>query len=382
MEIFAEEKQRLYAYESLKTFVFSLIGLFIPIFVIKSGYSLYHALGYIMTTSVISIAATPYLSKLNRDHGLKHSLAASYILIIPAFLILQSLDPSYFLILSAGVLYSLGKTVHNLAMNIEFTEDTEEESREKDSSYLFSVTGLARGIGPAVGGFLLASFGMTVLSSVALVGVLLSVLPLINGVENRTSEMFSLGFQQIQDQLELLPIHFARGIQGAAAVSIFALFMFTEVGGSINAGWARSLDNIGFVIAALAAGRIGSRRGLRNILVIGSLGSAIVYFSRALIVSPLQAFLVSIAGGITFQLYQVPLYSGLSDEAEKKGEVQLYGMRKVFTGIGSGLTALVALLVVRFYDPLTAFQFTFALGGLSCLLTMYYGLQLPNTSVD
>lgn len=380
MELFSKEKQRLYAYESFKTFVFSLIGLFIPIYVVKSGFSIYHAFGYILITSVASTVLTPLLSRVNRDYGLKHSLAASYILMIPAFLALQTLNPSYYLIMAAGILYSLGATVHNLAMNIEFTEDTEEDSREKDSSYLFSVKGLARAAGPAIGGTVIAAYGMEALASLALGGVVLSIVPLLGGVENRTSKKFSLGFHEAKSQTGLLPIYLARGVQGASAVSLFALFMFTEVGGSVNAGWARSLDNIGFVIAALAAGRISTSGGLRKILIFGSLGSAIVYLSRAFIVTPVQAFVISIAGGITFQLYQVPLYSGISDKAEETDEVQLYGMRKVFTSLGSIFTVGTAILTAYMTDTVTAFQIIFVLAGLSCLVTMYYGLQLPNTS--
>ncbi len=380
MDLLNREKNRLYAYETFKTFVFGLIGLFIPIYVVKSGYSIYHAFGYIIATSIISAALTPLLSTLNRNYGLKHSLAASYLLVLPALLILQTVAPAYTVIILAGILYSLGKTVHNLAMNIEFTEDTDEASREKESSYLFSFRGLARAAGPAVGGTVLAASGMGSLSALALAGVVLSLLPLLGGVENRTSRKFSFDPGQIREQEELIPIYLARGVQGAAAVSIFALFMFTEVGGSVNAGWARSLDNIGFVIAALAAGRVSTSRGLRKILVAGSLGSAAAYLFRAFITTPIQAFAVSVLGGITFQLYQIPLYSGISDKAEETSEVQLYGMRKVFTSTGSAATVFITALISQAVSTGLAFRSAFLLGGLSCLITMYYGLRLPNTS--
>lgn len=77
------EIDNLFLYELLKNFALSLIGVFIPVYIVSQGLGLLPAALFIATSGIIGLTLSYPVSLLISRIGFKHALIASYIFLIP-----------------------------------------------------------------------------------------------------------------------------------------------------------------------------------------------------------------------------------------------------------------------------------------------------------
>lgn len=361
------ELDNLLIYELLKNFGISLIGVFIPIYILSEGRGLYEASLFIVISGIAGVALSYPISKIISRIGFKHALIGSYFFLIPGILAIRTFELSILTISASSLLYNIGRITHNIGLNSEFAVDSEEESRSKDSGKMLSFPSISRIIAPLTGGIIFAGFGFTSLMFITVFILLLSVLPLIFSKEHRDPMEYDIKKLFEEEYLKTVPLFIIRGIQAVTAVAIFGMFIYLVVGGSIDVGGARALDSLGFVLTGLLVGKYTGKIRKEKFVTAGCIGAAIIMFLRGFITAPIQAFFISFAGGIFFQIYHVPIYSSFADKAEDTEILEFYTLRKIFVSLGNILVVLTLTTFYLLYDLQTGFKATFFLGGLSTL---------------
>jgi predicted MFS family arabinose efflux permease len=354
-------------YEFLKNLAFSLIGIFIPVYIVSEGFGLLPAALFIVISGVSGMFLSYPISKLISRFGFKHSLVASYFFLLPGLAVIRGLELSVAVIVVSSILYNIGRLIHNISMNSEFAVDSEEENRSDDSGKMLSLPSLSRILGPLLGGIIFAGLGFNelLMSTIAILG--LTAVPLLLSREHRDPMEYDITTLMGKESLKNIPLFTARGIQAVTAVDIFALFVFMVIGGSVDVGAARALDSLGFVATGLIVGRYASRDN-RNLLVgIGCLGAAAAFFFRPFLQTSFQVFILSFISGIFFQIYHVPVYSRFANEAEDTDILEFYTLRKVFVSLGNILTTSMLVIFSILFDLRTGFAASFILGGLATL---------------
>lgn len=359
----------IYIYELLKNFSLTLIGVFIPIYILSEGFSLYHASLYIVLSGVTGIVLSYPVSRIISRIGFKHGLALSYLFIIPGLVVIQELTLSLTVIVISSVLYNTGRVLHNICLNSEFAVDSDENSRGKDSSRMLSLPSISRVIAPILGGAVFASLGFHVLLSIAIFVLILSVIPLMASKDHRDPMNYNFRSILEQEYLTAIPLFVIRGVQAVSAVSVFGLFIYFVVGGALDVGWARTLDSLGFVLTGLASGKLVKKYGELPVIAFGTVGASMIHVVRGFIGTPFQVFAVSFMGGIFFQIYHVPIYSEFADRAESEDVLEFYTLRKIFVSVGNILTIGTLTTSYMFFGAETAFKTTFILAAV-CTLAM------------
>lgn len=369
------ELDEILVYEFLKNFALSLIGIFIPVYIVSQGFSLYHAGLFIVISGFLGTIGSYPIAKIISKIGFKHSLAASFLFLIPGLLIIQSLEISLAVIVVSSVLYNIGRLFHNIGLNSEFAVDSDSEKRSEDSGKMLSLPSISRVIAPLIGGIVFAAVGFQTLAMIAIGILLLSIIPLMTTEDHR--DPMDYNFSQIlkDEYRDNVPIFVIRGIQAVTAVQIFGLFVFYLIGGSFDVGGARALDSLGFVITGLLIGRMVADRGGDLFVKIGCTGAAAAHFLRAFLYTPIQVFTVSLLGGIFFQIYHVPLYSRFADEAEKEEVLEFYTLRKIFVSAGNILTVSAMFIFYSLYGLRAGFTASFVLAGLSSLAMIFFYMR-------
>lgn len=360
-------------YEFLKNLGTSIIGVFIPIYILSQGLSIYHAGLFIIVSGFTSLLFSYPVSKIIAKKGFKHGMAASYLLLLPGLISIQVFELSIALIVVAGFLYHLGRVIHNISINAEFAVDSREETRGKDSGKMLSLPNISRIIGPLLGGVVFASLGFQTLLLISILLLALSVLPLMMTKDHRDPMEYDIKDLAEYDMREVLPVFVSRGVDAVSSVDIFALFIFVIVGGTVDVGWARSLDSLGFVLTGFVTGMLIQRYGSRKILITGALANGVLNMSRGFITTPTQAFTVSFLAGIMFQIYHVPLYSRFADLAEESDVLEFYSLRKMFVGIGNILVVTTLFTFDYLYSLEAGFKAVFILGGLAMIVIAVRG---------
>lgn len=225
------------------------------------------------------------------------------------------------------------------AMVVEFVENREHLGNAIAlNSSLFN---LARLVGPAIGGFVIAGFGggmfgvgmCFLIDGVSYLGVLAALLmmrlrahPARPAKKHPWHELregfgYALGFAPIRALLMLVAAVSAIGFSHAVLTPVFARDVFH--GDARTLGWLMSSSGVGAVIAALYLGGRKSVRGLGNVITIGGaiLGLALAGFglSRWLPLSMLCSLLAGM-GGVLLMASANTLVQTLVDD-DKRGRV-------------------------------------------------------------
>lgn len=365
------EINEIYVYELLRNFGLSLIGLFLPIYILSEGFSIYHAGLFIAVSGFTSVFFSYPVSKVIARKGFKHGLAASYLLIVPALVAIRMFELSLALIVVSSFLYNLGRITHNICLNSEFAVDSRSKSRGTDSSMMLSLPSLSRVIAPVLGGIVFASLGFQTLLAISIGVLLVSIIPLMLTEDHRDPLEYDFWSFMQKDFNNVLPIFVSRGIDAVVAATMFGVFVYTVIGGTVDVGWARAMDSLGFAATGLITGKLMQKYGDRKPLIFGALGNALVYILRLFVSVPFQAFAVSFLGGIFFQIYHVPLYSRFADMAEDSDVLEFYTLRKMFVGVGNLVVVATLLGTTYLYDLEAGFNATFVVGALGMVLMAY-----------
>lgn len=369
------ELDELYIYELLKNFGTSIIGVFIPIYVLTQGLTIYHAGLFILTSAFVSILFSYLISKVVAEKGFKHGLAASYLFILPGLVMIQQLELSIATIVFSGIFYNIGRVTHNISINAEFAVDSNEDSRGSDSGKMLSLPSISRIVAPLLGGTVFATLGFTALMAISVTCLFLSIIPLMVTSDHRDPMKYEFRNLAEYDLKQVLPVFVSRGVDAVSSVDIFAIFMFLSIGGTVDVGWVNALDSLGFVLTGFLTGAIIQRYGEKKPLIVGAIGNGILNFSRGFIWTPFQAFLLSFLAGIMFQIYHVPLYSHFADMAEDSDVLEFYALRKMFVGVGNALVVGTLLTGTYLFGADIGFKAVFALGGLSMLIIAARGIN-------
>ncbi|MFB6213612.1 MAG: MFS transporter [Candidatus Nanohaloarchaea archaeon] len=354
-------------YEFLKNSAISLIGVFIPVYILSQGHGLGLAALFIGVSGLTGVLLSLPVSRVIHSKGLRSSLFASYIFLVPGLLLVRSFELSLLVVVTSGLLYGIGNLFHWIGLDAAFAADSDGDRRSMASGKILSLPKVSRILGPLAGGVVFASLGFAVLVSVSVVLLLLSGVPLL-WVNRGTGKSYRFGEILSREKRRMVPVFVIRGVQAASSVGVFGMFVFLLVGGALDVGAANALGSLGFVLTGLLAGKADSN-GERNLLVsAGGLGAAAMYVARGLVVTPFQAFAVSFISGIFFQVYHVPVYARFADEAEMYGSLAFNTLKRICFSLGTLVTILLLLCSRYFFSLRSSFIAVFLAASVGSLL--------------
>lgn len=363
---------QIYAYEMMQKFAFSLIGIFIPVYIASNGFALQSVFLYLaaMTSSylVFSIPVSYIISRI----GFKHSLVLSYLFYLPAFIGLRAVPLSTALIVGAGAFLGVGKAFHWISLNAEFAIDSEEDSRGKASGRLLGLPRLSRALAPFLGGVVMTVYGFPALVSVAILFVFLSALPLLASKDHRDPLEYGLRSLLNRKHAVFASLFTIRGMTIATGKYIFPLFVFYIVGSTVDVGSVQSLASLGSVFFTLFVGRISDRVERRHMIAVGAVASGVLFAVRGSVNVPVEAFIVSFVSGLMFMLYYVPLFSGLADQAEEEDILEFYAFREFFLATGRLLVYGLVVFVALSSSTAAGFKAAFYVTGAATLLLPFF----------
>jgi hypothetical protein len=276
------------------------------------------------------------------------------------------------LVMASGVLLALGKAFHWIALHSEFATDSSEDHRGKDSGRILGLPRISKAIAPFAGGVIMASLGFGGLVTVTVVFLALSALPLMASKDHRDPEPYSLSAIRSVKHLKYGALFYLRGLGIAAGYYLFPLFVALVVsgkaGGEVNAGLVSSLANVGMAGFTILLGSKADKVDTKKMIFAGAVLSGLLFVARGLVITPNQAFLVSLAAGPAFMMYYVPIYSELANAAEDEDVLEFYAFREVVLGVSRvmlyGFTAFAFLT----WGIEAAFRYTFYITGVATAL--------------
>ncbi|HEY2574221.1 MAG TPA: MFS transporter [Verrucomicrobiaceae bacterium] len=310
---------------------------------------------------------------------------------LAAFALTGTIGVPHLVVLSLfqGVISAFDLPVRQ-AMVVEFVENREHLGNAIAlNSSLFN---LARLVGPAIGGFVIAAFGggefgvgmCYLIDGASYLSVLVALLMMQMSQRPRSAAKkhpwhdlregfsYALGFAPIRALIILVAAISAIGFSYTVLTPVFARDVFR--GDAQTLGWLMSSSGVGAVLAALYLGNRPSVRGLGNVITRGGmlLGVAIMGFSmsRWLPVSML-CLLMAGMGGVLLMASANTLIQSMVDD-DKRGRVM-----SLFTTAFTSTAPLGNLLAGAVAGKIGS-GITLTVSGMICIcIVMIFHRALP-----
>lgn len=343
---FRNQLNELYLSMALRSFAFSLVGIFVPIYLLTKGYSLQSVFWFLCLFHAIHACCAFFAARLAMRIGF--SLAA--LLSIPCFicfyLLLYTIDayhwPLWLLVIPSGV----GNPLFWMAYHIDFLSCSVSDRRGEEVSSMKIVSSAATALAPAVGAFFITATSFNVLLVIVMVIFLLSAVPLFfSRVQTYTGTIsFSSLFsgQKIRDAFAFLVHGFDQGIG-----DLWPLFLFVVIEQTYKfIGVATSVSLVASFVTIFFIGRLSNHHA-RTALRTGALGTSLLWIARILWVkTPFAVYSTNAFGGILGNMVTIPFTVVVYEKTEARRQCQpLIAFESLFHLGHTVLFALMALVV-------------------------------------
>jgi MFS family permease len=318
----------------LHVFSRSMIAVFIPIFLLKLGYSISQVLIFYIIYNIIDLPLNFFAKWTIEKIGARKVIILGTIFSVFFFITLYNLGPNSWalIILLAlfGALYDTFYWVGHIYLFMKCNKNT--KSVTKDTSILYIVKKIAGFIAPIIGAGILIFFEKNVLIIISVTILILSSLPLfrINNIKDRPNRKITFfKFFKNWNGIKEYLIHSVASFHWVSEGIIWPIFIYT-VFKSIEA--VAIIPVIASITAIILAYFSEKFTKINRSLVI-SLGAfliAITWIARVFITSEIFYFASVLLVGLFVVLYTLPLDSSLYEKGEKKSSLAASTYRNFF----------------------------------------------------
>jgi len=359
---------------AVRAFAISLIGIFVPIYLFKMGFSLHYIfLFYAIASAVFS--STVFLSaKLSTKIGIKHGILISMPFLIAYYLLLRSItiNSLNWLFFLTPIIAGIHSSLFWVNFHIDFAAFSSKKIRAEQISGSKIFSALLSALGPIAGAFFISYIGFHFLFVLVSALLLISIIPLFKSEEAYIHKSFS--FKQTIKIIKKIGITGLSGFIGYGAILCaslaWILFMFLILKSYLGVGLLMSAVLLVGIVSTFFVGKLADKYGKGQILKIGSMLSAIGWFFVFFVNTVFEVFGINIFFGVTSAASAGgSAFDAFNYDMAKKGHIpEIIAIREVTLNGSEALLLFLLFFVGTFH---TAFIF----GALGSFLILLFSFQ-------
>ncbi|MBW3015007.1 MFS transporter [Candidatus Woesearchaeota archaeon] len=356
----------MYVNNALRTFAVSLIGIFIPIFLLKKGFFLNQIIIYFIVMFLSMGLFAIMAGILAEKFGLKHIIFISTPMSIIFFLILFYIDRIPSLLNLLAVYEGILSALYWIPFNSLFAKYSSKKRRGEQTGYLLSIPKLTAIAAPTIGGVIIVFSGYNALFIAIAILLAISVVPLFYSNDVKPHIKFS--FEKILFKKNLKET-FAFMFDGQRYViltiiwPIFIYFLSTDI---LSLGLAGTATTLGAVIFPIVIGKLTKKISLKSILKIGGITSFVVWIYALFPRNISYILVLTLLMSIFSIMIELPFITIIFEKASRKHTTEYMVYRSICLNIGR-----VAILTIL-YVTLNKFIVGFSLTSLTSLFYIFF----------
>ncbi|MCD6398999.1 MAG: MFS transporter [Candidatus Aenigmarchaeota archaeon] len=360
----SKEMKEIYLNRLLQSFSLSLIGMFVPIHLMRIGYSLNQAILYLIMLYGGMMIFIPFASKISSKIGIKHTIAITFPAWLLYFYLLFSLKFPSPLFLLIGAIYGFANVVYWVPLNSDFSRNSHKMRLGTEFGILKAIPLLVGAFAPMIGAVVITFFGFDNLIAVVCILLGVSLIPLFLTGDYKFNFGYSLKKMFDKKHLIFFKDFFMKGILFASNV-IWPIYVFVSFGskGVIDVGLAATLGALGSMFFTLIIGRMSDKYSKMKLLKIGGLSNFFIWILAIVFVSPLSIMILSFIKGFLFVLIDLPMFVIACEQTNNRNNVEFMAFRE----FGLCLGRLSLLLIILFVALEIRFFVVFLLAALASL---------------
>jgi len=303
------ELNEIFAVMSLRSFVTSMIGIFVPIYMYALGFSLadiflMHIFMF-STEFVFEYVSAYAISKF----GPKHAIALSFPFLIAHLWMLSSIKIYGWPLWLIGVIGGISLALYWQGYHYDFSRSKKKTTTTRDVSRLYIILAILAAISPFIGGTIATYFGFEALYAFAFILLIGAAMPLFWFKEKHSKRPFNLSKVDLFKISRDIISYGGSGVEGSVALIILPIFIFIVVGTYQKVGLVTSAALVLSIGVTYLVGKKVDNRNRHNYIKTGSILSGLVYVLVIFVDSFVQIISLNFARTLVSALRSAPYMS-------------------------------------------------------------------------
>ncbi len=230
-KLFYDPMSKIYIYQALLTFAKSMVGIFVPVYLYKLGYSLIEVILYLVGNSVVYLLLIPFSLNLINKIGFKRMILLStpiYIIYLSSLYYINYSNIFYFI-----SIFLLGTYLSFFwpAMHSEIALNLSKKHRGSQLGTLQIIMTLVGTIAPFIGGYFLENLSYWYLLLLASFLIFLGTIPLLLSEDIKLNK-YSISFKEyiallvLKKNINSKIAFSSEGLESILNVAIWPIFVF------------------------------------------------------------------------------------------------------------------------------------------------------------
>lgn len=360
------ELNELYISVAIRHFGMSMIGVFVPMYLLQQGFTLQQVFLFVITYAIVHVLLVIPTSHLSSRIGLKHAIFLSTPFLVIFYLLLYSMPQFGWSLYLVAAVYGITKTLFWTSYHLDFSRFSTKKQRGTQIGIVKIIDAVVRTAGPIIGGVMITFIGFKALFATVSVVILASAIPLFFSKD--IHEKMPVSYAKIfkgrswRDVATL----FGFGSQVGLMVLIWPLFIFSILGEEYTKiGLVTSLSLLTSIIAMIFVSKFSNQHA-KILLRFGSIFQTGMWWVRGLVKTVTQLFVTDGVFGIARPLVYIPFTVRCYDRANQGDRVSYIIFREILINAFFAFFLLVVLLTSM------SLQQAIFVGGAAILLFSLY----------
>lgn len=373
------EVNKLHLSFMLMTLGTSLVGIFIPVYLLSLDYSVLQVAVFYLAFQTLAWCADMTSGFLTARFGPKHIMRLSMIFRIFALIALYKLsDYDWLFFVLPALLAALG--MHTVAYFTEFSKlaevkpDSQTSDEEgKQLGRAFTASRIASASGPLIGGLIITYFSIKVNLIIAIATVFIAAL-ILNGHEpvktHQKTKLRLLDMQTVKPDLWGAAGMSLGFIAGGVFYGIFLVEFVLDANNQYSLlGLIATVSFVISVSASLVVGKLADKGYGWRLVKASTFLASIVDISRAFFLTPMGTGVVNAPGASVAVGIRIPLFKAMYKSVNRLEGFRISYFMKLFSLIGFLRIMFWVIFIALYYlvELKLAMQIMFVISGLSGL---------------
>ena len=358
--------QELYSNLALRTFAYSCVSFFVPIYLLFFlGLSFEAvALFFVVFFGVMALFS-PVALILSQRIGLKNVVVVSMPFSILFFVMLYRMgDGLSFPLWLAALVGGVGEALYFTALNIDFALNTKKEYRGYNIGVLDSFFKSSALFGPVFGAGVIVYFGFELLFGLMILVLMICLIPALQVRVRR--EEFRVRFSRIfgLKNVRYMFAFFAYGVVSAAEWFLWPVFVFALFGDVWGVALAVALVALGSAVFAGFFRFALLRYSASAFLKVGALVYAVTWVLRVNSSLAVDVYALSFLAGLVIVIVHIPFFSDTIERARERGVAEFICFREIAVCLGR--VAFFGGVLFALAQGFSVYAFGFAVAAVAC----------------
>ncbi len=337
--------RRVYTAHTLNNIATSIIGVYIPAYLLTLGYPLSRVILFFVINHVVGLIFGFFIFvPLVQKWGLLNTFKLYYplqilSLILLSFLKTHPFPPEYIAIVNGIAVFA-----YWIPMNIFLVKYSDTEKMGSSVSKFFALPSLFGIFGPLLGALLIPLVGFWPVFVLTVIGLLISFTPLapLHDEEMKVSLHFAASWDRLKRHKILFLFEFLDNIIEESNW-FWTIYVFLLIGSLATPGIVGSLEAIGGSVFTFFIGKYANKYG-RKLIPIAAWMLLIITIAQMVVRDPRSAYAVTILGSFALTFFLISYFSSIYKTIKDDSEEEFLILREIPTVLGR-LTVFVAIFL-------------------------------------